>query len=83
MAAKRRQSARTRRTTSRRSSRYDETTQVSFIGTEIRNAIERIQRLAAELPKEGRLAARVATTTLRLCSLRIQKAVDCDFWVLR
>ena len=83
MAAKRRQSARTRRTTSTRRSGQDEPAQVSFIGAEIRLAIERIQKQAAGLPRAGRIAARVATTTLRLCSRRIQKAEDCDFWVLR
>jgi hypothetical protein len=84
MAAKRRQSRRkTARRTSRRHRGGDGSVKVSFIGKEIQDAIERINRQADRLPREGRLAAKVAVNTLRLCSHHIKRAVNCDFWEIK
>jgi hypothetical protein len=84
MAAKRRRSTRrAAQKTTRRQLRNDQPVKVSFIGEEIRDATDRIRRQAESLPREGRIAAKVAVNTLRLCSRHIQMAVNCDFWELK
>ena len=78
--AKRRKSTRTARSSSRRRI-YDppERISVKFVGVEIDAAIARIKRQAAPLPPRGRIAAKVAIATLRVCRRRIQAAI-CDGW---
>ena len=82
MAVKRRRSTRRARKTSRRE-RDAGAVRVSFIGKEIQDAVARIRRQADSLPREGRLAARIAMSTLRLCNHHIRLAVNCDFWELK